>query len=337
MFKKIVDFIKIKLEEYQGKGADDHRKALILLIFGTVMLLNLLLVLFPSIDFNFFSSTLNPDYNPDATTKMSLSLQDKACYNRTASTNPPPPVPSFKWHNTGLITLWFDDGWLSQFTTAAPILEKAGLKAAESIALRFVCSPSFMNWEQLSILQKQGWETTSHSVTHNCSLAYYNEQTSEKEASESKKIIGSHGLRADNFVMPCGYSRDDIERYFIGQTPVIIETIKKHYRSYRTTAGKKINPLPVTDPYNLYSLAIHSTTSDEEIQNYINMAVTQKGWAIFVFHQVDDSGRLFSISVPQFKKILAMIKASGLPVVLPSQALSVEGDIKSRIESSNVH
>lgn len=332
MFKKIARLIKAKKEDHNKseeriKSNDDLKKVLILMIFGLVLLLNLLFLIFPYIHFNFSSLNFsaNSEFNSDAITNVNFSQQNKACYNnRIGHTDPPPPIPSFQWHNTGLITLWFDDGWISQFSTVAPILEQEGLKAAESIALKFVCSPYFMNWEQIAILQNKGWEITSHSVTHNCNLDYYNEKTTEKEASESKNVLKLHQLRADNFVMPCGYSRDDIDRYFIGQNPAIIETIKKYYRSYRTTVRTKVNPLPVIDPYNLYAFAVHSTTSDEEIQNYINMAVKQKGWAIFVFHQVDDTGRLFSVNVPQFKKILAMIKASGLPVVLPSQALSVK-------------
>jgi peptidoglycan/xylan/chitin deacetylase (PgdA/CDA1 family) len=237
----------------------------------------------------------------------------------------PPTIPQFQWHNTGVITLWFDDAWLSQFTTAAPMMEKFGFKGALAIALKFICKPYFMTWGEARTLQSKGWEITSHSVTHNCNLSYYNAQTIQKELLESKQAIMAQGLRADQFVMPCGYDRGDIARYAAVHHPYpsIVAAAAKYYSSYRTTSSDQINPLPALDRYNLYGYEPDNATTEEEVKQYVRRAAAQKGWLIFVFHQIDDSHRTYAVTADQFNKILEIIKASGLPVVLPTQALAI--------------
>jgi peptidoglycan/xylan/chitin deacetylase (PgdA/CDA1 family) len=260
-------------------------------------------------------------------------IENTICDDYKGPLTPPPAIPQFQWHNTGVITLWFDDAWLSQFTTAEPIMEKFGFKGALAIALRFVCQPGFMSWAQIHTLQSKGWETTSHSVTHNCNLSYYNAQTIQKELLESKQAIMAHGLRADQFVMPCGYSSFDIAAYTAGHPyPPIVETAPKYYSSYRTTDDDAINPLPVVHPYDLKAFEPLSATTEEKIKQLIETAAAQKGWVIFVFHQIDNSNRAFSLTASQFNKILTIIKASGLPVVLPAQALAISGNSKTTTE-----
>src|SRR5262249_5743061 len=45
----------------------------------------------------------------------------------------PVGIPKFIWRKTGLVTLWFDNAWLSQFTMVAPIIEIIEAGAALSI------------------------------------------------------------------------------------------------------------------------------------------------------------------------------------------------------------
>jgi peptidoglycan/xylan/chitin deacetylase (PgdA/CDA1 family) len=237
------------------------------------------------------------------------------------TTSVPPPIPSFTWQHTGLITIWFDDGWLSEFTEALPLMEKFGFKGAVAIAVNFVCYSAFMTWDELRDLQNLGWETTAHSVSHNCNLDYYTTETIQHELLDSKKIITAHGLRADQFVMPCGYSRAQIADHFVDKYPPIVEMSKRYYSSYRTTASTRNNTLPLLDAYNLNAFQLRSTTTDKDIQDKINQAIKNKEWLIFVFHQVDDSGRPFAVSPAKFEKILEIIKQSKLPVILPSQII----------------
>lgn len=233
----------------------------------------------------------------------------------------PRPIPPRSSIDSGLITLWFDDAWITQYTKAFPLMNKYGFKGAIAIAIRFICySPAFMTWDQLHTLQAKGWETTAHSMSHSCDMGFYTTKDTLYELSRSQQVIRQHGLRADHFVMPCGFTKEQIEDAFIDAHPPIIQTAKKYYASYRTTTTG-VNPLPLPDPYNLYALQWRNTTTDKEIQEAIDKAKRDKTWLIFVFHQIDNSNQTFAIPPEKFDHILQLIKASQLPVVLPSQVI----------------
>jgi len=236
----------------------------------------------------------------------------------------PSSIPPFTWSGTGVITLWFDDAWISQYTTAFPLMEKYGYKGAVAVAVKLVCYPQFMNWDQLRTLQNHGWETTAHTIMHNCDLGYYTTKITEHELAGSKQMIESHGLRADQFVMPCGYNGQQISSMFENQHPPIIETAKKYFKSYRSTHYLRLNSIPIIDPYNLNAFQLRNTTTDQDIQTMVNKTKTQHTWLIIVIHQIDDTNRPFSITQDKFVNMLNMIKASKLPVVLPSQVLAIK-------------
>lgn len=259
----------------------------------------------------------------DRTTKNSSVI--KKCHHDKGPFPLPEKIPKFTWHDTGLVTLWFDDAWFSQFSTAAPIMEKMGIPGTVSVAVNFICNPVFMTWNELRILQSKGWETTSHSITHNCDLQYYNPETIAYELGYSKQLLESHGLRADHFVMPCGYSRFNILFYTKGSPsyPHIVETAPKYYASYRTTDGDHINPLPVLNRYNLKAFEVRHDMTDEQIKTLMQTTVAKKGWLILVFHQIDKSDEKFAINEKRFREILTIVKSYNLPIVLPTQALSI--------------
>lgn len=249
-------------------------------------------------------------------------IQTTECVN-DKSTATPPPIPPFKWNSTGLITLWFDDAWSSTYDTAYPLMKKNGLVGAISVPVKFVCYKAFMTWKEIRTMQENGWETTSHSWSHYCDLSKYTNDTIHREIVESKEVLQQHGLRADNFVMPCGYSRADILAAFVGNHPPIIETVQKYYKSYRTTISTRNNAIPLQDPYNLKALVIQYDMDNQTIQKAIDEAIKQKGWLILVFHQIDNSANTYSITADRLQEILDMVKKSGLPVVLPSQAIDI--------------
>lgn len=259
-------------------------------------------------------------------TQLKTNHDVNACDRLKGPVFPPPPrIPPFTWENTGLITLWFDDAWDTQFKVAFPLMEKEHFTGALSIPTKFICNKGAMTWNELRILQNNGWETTAHTISHQCDLKYYNTlEIITHELLGSKQILIGHGLRADQFVMPCGYGGEYISTMFINEYPPIVETAEKYFSSYRTTNDVRINALPILDPYNLNAFQIRRKTTDSEIANQIEAAKLEKGWLILVFHQIEDSDMPLGITRDQFIKVLQMVKQSGLPVVLPSQVLAIK-------------
>jgi hypothetical protein len=227
----------------------------------------------------------------------------------------PPPIKRLACNalKKGAITIWFDDIWHSQYASGTvQLMDKAGFVGALSVPTGFVGDPAFMNWDQLRELQAKGWETVSHTVSHFCAPRKYDTKTAAYELTHAKAQLESQGLHTENFVMPCGYNT--------GIVPHVVSVAKRLYLSYRA-AGEKINPLPVRDPYNLTSFSVMDTTREEDIRNWVNAAIKQKGWLILVFHQVDNRKLRYDVSIDQFTNLLTIVKNSGLPVVLPSQVL----------------
>lgn len=67
----------------------------------------------------------------------------------------------------GAVTFSFDDGHISTFDNALPVLEAHGLKGTANVVVDWILNRSdSMHVYQLSELQTRGWEIVSHSLTH---------------------------------------------------------------------------------------------------------------------------------------------------------------------------
>ncbi len=64
------------------------------------------------------------------------------------------------------IVITFDDGYEDNFTTAIPILEKYGLRAAVFIAVNKVGQTGYLSWEQIQSMQERSIDIGSHTLSH---------------------------------------------------------------------------------------------------------------------------------------------------------------------------
>jgi len=64
------------------------------------------------------------------------------------------------------VVITFDDGYEDNFTTALPILEKYGLRAAVFIAVNKVGQPGYMSWDQMQAMQARNIDIGSHTLSH---------------------------------------------------------------------------------------------------------------------------------------------------------------------------
>lgn len=221
------------------------------------------------------------------------------------------PAQKFHWKNTGLVTFWLDDAWLSQYTVAFPILENQDYTASIAVPTRLIGSDAYLSWPQVKRLQFKGWEISSHSRNHSCSGDKMQPKEAESEIIGAKSDLAAEGITASTYVTPCGVD-----------SPAINEIIKKNYLALRTSS-EGLNSLPLKNPYNINTLAIDNTTTIDEINSWIQQAKDSHSWLILLFHQISDENSQFSITPGQFTKVVTAVKQSGLPVVLPSQVLEM--------------
>lgn len=89
----------------------------------------------------------------DGYTPVSLSLLGAALETGT----PLPPKP---------VVLTFDDGWISQYTDALPVLRRLGFSATFFVFTDAVGTPGHVSWDQVREMRSAGMEIGSHTVTH---------------------------------------------------------------------------------------------------------------------------------------------------------------------------
>lgn len=89
------------------------------------------------------------------------------------------------------VVITFDDGYLDNYTTALPILEKYGLRAAIFITVDKVGQPGYLSWEQIKTLQARGIDIGSHTMSH-APLTEVSANNCQQELQKSKMILDQH-------------------------------------------------------------------------------------------------------------------------------------------------
>lgn len=217
---------------------------------------------------------------------------------------------------TGMVTLWFDDAWLSQYTVAAPILKEFGLAGAVAVPTGLIGGDRYMNWAQLRALQHDGWEIVNHSVRHDCTMQTWSREEIARELDAATKVLWTNKLPSEHFVSPCGV-----------QSKLLLEEVRERFVSFRGAEGG-YNDLATGDEFSLKAYSVADDMTVGEIKSAIDQATRDNVWVILVFHPVGEIPRAenrdketYSISEANFREVVSYIANSNIQVVLPSQAL----------------
>ena len=118
----------------------------------------------------------------------------------------------------------FDDGMLSQFTYAKPILDNYNFKAIFYIICNSVDKENRMNWNNIQILEEEGHEIGAHSMNHK-RLSELSEENIKYEIIESKRCLQENGFKVTSFSFPYndGDNNESIlkiiaDNYYIART-----------------------------------------------------------------------------------------------------------------------
>lgn len=134
----------------------------------------------------------------------------------------------------------FDDGDITNYKYAYPILKEFGLKGYFFIILSKIGTPGYMNWEQIRELRDGGMIIGSHGITHRI-LTELKDKELDYELNESKKILeeklgqpidylsiprGFYNKKIINLAREAGYkavftsNQKDLDRFKVGRIPV---------------------------------------------------------------------------------------------------------------------
>ena len=103
------------------------------------------------------------------------------------------------------VVITFDDGWLSQYDNALPILQQLHLAATFFIISKQVgMGPMYMNLDQVKALQRAGMTLESHSRTHPDLIRVTDAQLTDEVAGSRQDLQKMFGVNADVFAYPYG-------------------------------------------------------------------------------------------------------------------------------------
>ncbi|HVP58465.1 MAG TPA: polysaccharide deacetylase family protein [bacterium] len=173
------------------------------------------------------------------------------------------------------MSLTFDDGQVSIYDTAYPLLASKGLVATAYIVPTWIGGLGYLSWQQVTQLQAGGWDIGSHSLTHR-DLTKVDSLTLDFELRESKAQLQARGFSAKHFAVPYGVCNW-----------TVINAVKQYYQSCRGWWGSN-PPFGQIDPY---LLKWDVTASWEPLDYYkdgIDQAIDCGGWYILNNHLVYD-------------------------------------------------
>ncbi|HVZ75929.1 MAG TPA: polysaccharide deacetylase family protein [Candidatus Paceibacterota bacterium] len=225
--------------------------------------------------------------------------------NASLTANPQNPLPS------GMVALTFDDGDLSQYQNALPILNAAGMRASFYIITSEPGSgdSGYMTWAQIKNLASQGFEIGGHTQTHPY-LTTLTSAQAQKEIAGSYSDLVKQGITPTTFVYPYG-----------DRSPSTDAMVAAAGYSAARGSYYGLNE-PGAPRYNLDDIRVDSSTSLASLEAEIDQAVADKRLLILEIHDVLQSGGDEYAITPSFlQSLVNYIKQSGIKVVTLNQAI----------------
>lgn len=202
----------------------------------------------------------------------------------------------------GVLTITFDDGWLSAYTRALPALQAQGLRANVGLVTSYVDQsfPGFLSLSHLELLHQAGWSIVSHSVGH-ADLTTLTDVQLEWELSTSKAWIQSRGFRGSSvFIVPY---------HSFGERE--LAAIRRHYAAARVANStfylpSRFEEWRPDDPHALTSIEaefvpIATEAGRAALEQQISAALADGKFVDLLFHDITPE------LLPAFEQTVAML------------------------------
>ncbi len=212
--------------------------------------------------------------------------------------------------NQGMLTLTFDDGYASHHETVLPLLEKYAFYGTFYVSSGLLGESGYLTKEQMIELSQRGHEIGSHCVTHRY-LTKLPHFEIEQELLESKQTLGKSSADSD---------RSFCSAIWENQSRMIARSIKNTYQTSRTIA-RGYNTKN-TNRYHIHAFSVLNRTSLTEVEKWIDKAIEENKWVVLVYHHIDATEGIVSITPEEFENHLKMIQSKPISVKTLGEALS---------------
>lgn len=188
-----------------------------------------------------------------------------------------------------VVCIVFDDGWISQYTTALPILDEYGFKATFAIITNYVGNLEYMDWSNITTLQNQGHDIESHTANHR-TLTSQDMDSIDAQLSQSKQDLLKHGINAPLFIYPQGEGAGD---------PSIESLVQQHYYAARGITHSSLDMSQPFDPYALPGYTVGNATTLDMFKRYVDQAADSTVVIVY-YHDISYKTASTSITPEDF-------------------------------------
>ena len=234
--------------------------------------------------------------------------------------------------SSGCISLTFDDGILSQYTTSFPLLQHYGMVGtfyipigAGPIGAIATDGLPYNKVNQIPIsgllqMQAAGDEIGSHSVTHN-EFSTMTDAQINYECDQSMLTLESWGLTMTDFAYPYG----------LGNLTHADTIVSQYYRSARIVGWNPVS-LPTSkfevmgyDAEYILGVGTYAQLLPN-LESIVSYALSNHLWVVFLFHDIVPDAQTASkyggIDKNDFISLLTYIQYTGIQVLTINQALN---------------
>jgi len=154
--------------------------------------------------------------------------------------------------------LTFDDGYVSVYTRAWPILQEYGFPATVYVCSSFPGLYNYLTWDQIKTLQAGGIEIGSHTRSHPALNAVSSAKLTEEVIGSKKELEEKLGVPVNSFCYPSGAYNE--------YTPDVVK--KAGYTSAVTVVNRKA--APKDDLYHVPRIRVHKAATINIFSDYLN-------------------------------------------------------------------
>ncbi len=222
---------------------------------------------------------------------------------------------------TGLITVWFDDGYESVYTQAFPVLSALGLRASFAVITDAIGTTDYVTLAELQKLAAAGWDIVEHSPTgamHASGLTAVDSSVLLPALVADRAWFASQGFSNKYLAYPSG-------NWSIGgATNARAVAIAAGFTGARTIWSDNPDVFPPSDPFTLRTKTVSGiTTTNDQIATLTQWVTTGPAMLGFLYHQVitgipttDDQ-----IDVDTFEQQMTILRNSGAQILTISEVL----------------
>jgi peptidoglycan/xylan/chitin deacetylase (PgdA/CDA1 family) len=202
----------------------------------------------------------------------------------------------------GVVSFTFDDGRISQFTSARPLLQAAGVKATfYIISDALTWGSTNMNATQVRAMAADGHEIGNHTKTHT-NLTKLSSAQVQAEFSQSQTAIATAtGVAPRSCAYPYGASNATVQ-----------SLASRYFTSCRGTTGGQ-NTL-TGNRYDLRTYYVQTSTTAAQIRAAADQARVANTWLVLIYHGVGTISSSDDVSTTTLTAHLNAVKASGVAI-----------------------